>query len=88
MFSPWLLRHRIARHPAALERIALAKTRVLSILDRETVAHEKTLKQKISDQGPTAQRVDPHLVSLAIDDMRELNRVAVHRHAATGQPPW
>lgn len=88
MFSDWLLQHRIARHAAALERIALAKARILSVLDRETVAHEKTLEQKISDQGPTGQRVDPHLVSLAIDDMRELNRLAVHHHASTGDTPW
>lgn len=88
MFSPWLLQHRIARHPAALERIGLAKSRILSILDRETVAHEKTLEQKIADQGPNNKRVDPHLISLAIDDMRNLNRLAVHHHPATGETPW
>jgi hypothetical protein len=32
-------------------------------------AHEKTLEQKIAEQGPVAQRVDPHLVSLAIEDL-------------------
>ncbi|MCW1844218.1 hypothetical protein [Prosthecomicrobium hirschii] len=88
MFSPWLLRHRIARHSAALGRIALAKARILSILDREIVAHEKTLEQKIADQGPTDKRVDPHLISLAIDDMRELRRIAVHHHQKTNDTPW
>ena len=88
MLSQWLSNHRIAASPAALERIAIAKSRILSILDRETVAHEKTLEQKISDQGPFGQRVDPHLVSLAIKDMIELNRLAVHRHQTTRNISW
>lgn len=88
MFSQWLLNGRIAKSAAALERIAIAKNRILSILDRETVAHEKTLEQKISDQGPYNQRVDPHLVSLAIKDMQELNRIAVHHHQATDNISW
>jgi hypothetical protein len=88
LFSPWLLQHRIARYPAALNRIAVAKARILSVLDRETVAHEKTLEQKIADQGPINKRVDPHLISLAIKDMSALNRIAVHHFADTGETPW
>jgi len=88
LFSPWLLGHRIARTAPALERIAVAKQRILSVLDRETVAHEKTLEQKISDQGPEGRRVDPHLVTLAIQDMIHLNRIATHRHPTSRDVPW
>jgi hypothetical protein len=59
-FSKRLLDHSEAKHPLALERIRIAKRRIQSILDRETVAHQKTLEQKISDQGPTPLRVDHH----------------------------
>lgn len=80
-FSAWLLQQRDAKSPKALERIALAKRRVQSILDRETVACHRTLEQKIADQGPTAQRVDPHLVGLAIKDLIETTRLRAREAA-------
>lgn len=88
MFSKALLDRPIAKVPKALERIAIAKERIQLILDRETVAHEKTLEQKIADQGPAGRRVDPHLISQAIFDLRELRRLALHHHPATGDKPW
>jgi len=87
-FSDWLLSHRVAKHPAALERIRLAKERILSVLDREIVANGKSLEQKIADQGPATMRVDPHLISLAVDDMGHLNRIAVHTQQVTKNTPW
>ena len=87
-FSDELLKRRIAKNQRALERIGIAKERILSILDRETVAHEKTLEQKIAEQGPEGQRVDPHLVSLAIDDLIALRRLAPHFHPVTKKKPW
>lgn len=75
MFSEWLLSQRDAKNPQALERIGLAKRRIQSILDRETAACQKTLEQKISDQGPIDQRVDPHLVGLALKDLMETSRL-------------
>jgi hypothetical protein len=87
-FSRIVLAHPDARSPQALERITIAKRRIQSILDRNTVAHQKTLEQKIAEQGPNAMRVDPHLIGLAIKDLLELNRLAVHIHQATGQKPW
>jgi len=75
MFSPRLLQNPEARNKAALERIELAKRRIQSVLDRETVANQRTLEQKISDQGPNPLRVDPHLVGLAIMDLLELGRL-------------
>jgi hypothetical protein len=87
-FSQAILQHPEAKSTGALNRIALAKRRVQSILDRETVACQKTLEQKISDQGPTDQRVDPHLVGLSIKDLLALNRLREHRHLATASVPW
>jgi hypothetical protein len=87
-FSKTILATEEAKNPGALERISLAKQRVQSVLDRETVSHQKTLEQKISDQGPRDQRVDPHLVGLAIKDLLNLNRLRIHHHPATSSHPW
>jgi hypothetical protein len=87
-FSPRLLAHPNASNPGALDRIALGKRRIQSILDRETVANQKTLEQKISDQGPVGQRVDPHLVGLAILDLLEHRRLRSYAHPATATTPW
>jgi hypothetical protein len=84
-FSEWLLQQRDAKSPNALERIGLAKRRVQSVLDRDTVACQKTLEQKISDQGPIDQRVDPHLVGLAIKDLLLTNRL---KHREEGGEAW
>jgi hypothetical protein len=87
-FSEKLLKSPEAESEAALERILLAKKRILSVLDREVVAHHRTLEQKISDQGPTPLRVDPHLVGLALQDMLELNRTQTFVHAPTNTKNW
>ena len=87
-FSQKVLAHPEAKNPNALERIGLAKRRIQAILDRETVAHQRTLEQKIADQGPREMRVDPHLIGLAIQDLLELNRLATHHHVSTATKPW
>jgi len=87
-FSAGLLAKEEARNPDALRRIAVAKHRIQLILDREVVCHQKTLEKKIADQGPNPQRVDPHLIGLAILDLRNLGRLKVSTHAATGASPW
>ena len=46
-------------NPKVLARIALGKKRLQSVLSRHTVAMARTLEQKISDAGPSGQRVDP-----------------------------
>jgi hypothetical protein len=46
-------------------RIALAKRRLTNILTKHSVATMRTLEQKISDAGPTNQRIDPHLLTKA-----------------------
>jgi hypothetical protein len=87
-FSEKLLGHPEAKGKAALARIALAKKRIQTVLDRETVAHQQTLEQKISDQGPKKQHVHPHLVGLAVMDLLELNRLRAHTHTATKTKAW
>jgi hypothetical protein len=87
-FSPALLKRPIAKVPSALDRIRLGKRRVQSVLDQHTVAHRRTLEQKISEQGPRDQRIDPHLLGHAIDDLIALNRLAIHRHAADAKTTW
>lgn len=87
-FSDWLLAHPEAKSPEALRRIKIAKKRISLVLDRERVSHQKTLEQKISDQGPNDQRVDPHLLGLAIKDLLEQKRLKTVRHAATGKQDW
>lgn len=88
MFSKELLQQPDARSAAARARIALAKSRIQSVLDREIVAHQKTLEKKISDQGRNDIRVDPHLVGLALLDLFHLNRIKVHTHPSTGRIKW
>ncbi len=87
-FSPALLEKREAKSDAALERILIAKRRIQSILDRETVANQRTLEQKIAEQGPTTQRVDPHLITQAIFDLLEQNRLKFHTHPSTTNRRW
>jgi hypothetical protein len=87
-YSSVLLAHPAAQSSAALDRIAIAKKRVQSILDRETVSHHKTLEQKISEQGPKPLRVDPHLVGLAIMDLLQLNRLREYRHETSNTKSW
>jgi len=87
-FSKRLLEHQEARNPSALARIDLAKKRIQSILDRDIVAHRKTLEQKIAEQGPTGQRVDPHLVGLAIMDLQETRRLRDHSHPSDQKTQW
>jgi hypothetical protein len=87
-FSKKLLLSDEARNEDALERVIIAKKRIQSVLDRDSVCNQKTLEQKVSEQGPKPQRVDPHLVGLAIMDLIELNRLTVHHHQATGRVGW
>lgn len=79
---------RLRGSQTARDRLGIAKKRVQSILDREVISHQRTLEQKISEQGPKHIRVDPHLVGLAIADLLELNRLRSHAHHSTGATHW
>jgi len=87
-FSQWLLQQPEAANQHAMGRIAIAKKRIPAVLDRDTVACQRTLEQKISEQGPSDQRVDPHLVGLALKDMLELGRLRKNLHVATSTTKW
>ena len=87
-FSPWLCARPEVRTDGVAARIRLGKRRVQSVLDTHTVANQKTLEQKISDQGPGDLRVDPHLLGLAIRDLREQRRLAIHTHPSTATLQW
>src|SRR2546428_4766288 len=47
------------------ERLQLAKIRLRSILLKHVIATARTLEQKISDAGPFNQRIDPHVLTKA-----------------------
>lgn len=47
------------------------------------------MEQKISDQGPNDQRVDPHLLGLAIHELvSERKFIKSHTHSSTGSISW
>ena len=87
-FSEWLGTHRDAA-PTTHARIRTAMKRIPNVLDTELVACQKTLEQKISEQGPKPQRVDPHLISLARKELTNHRRTIKHyTHASTGDIQW
>lgn len=57
------------------DRIAIAKTRIINILRTYVVANQRTLEQKISDAGPTNQRIDPHLLTEALTKLEQQHTV-------------
>jgi hypothetical protein len=64
-------------NPKVLARIALGKKRLQSVLSTHTVAMARTLEQKISDAGPSGQRVDPIYLTKALQQLRDEGRVVV-----------
>jgi len=88
-FSPWLAQHPAAQHPDAKARIRIATARLPNVLEREVVACQKTLEQKISDQGPNHMRVDPHLLGLAIQELTAERRILTkYKHSSTHRINW
>jgi hypothetical protein len=47
------------------QRVALGERRIINILRSHGVATMRMLEQKISDAGPSPQRIDPHLLTQA-----------------------
>ena len=88
-FSPKLAEHPSAQNPKAQDRIHIALARIPNVLEKQTVAHRKTLEQKISDQGPNHLRVDPQLLGLAIQELHEHRRTITHHpHPPTRTKSW
>ncbi len=84
------LSHQLLTHPAvhgstrALDRVNTALKRLPNVLDTQIVAHQKTLEQKISEQGPRSQRVDPHLLGLALRELHKQRRIVTrYEHEPT-----
>ena len=65
-------------------REELAKKRILSILRKHGIATSRTLEQKISDAGPTNQRIDPHVLTPVRNQLIEEGEVI----KITRQTPW
>jgi hypothetical protein len=70
---------------ATIQRRALAENRLRSILATYVVASARTLEQKISDAGPTNQRIDPHILT---DARKSLMQKGVITTIQTGGHPW
>jgi rRNA maturation protein Rpf1 len=74
------------------ERKQIARRRLVRVLDTHTVAIFRTLEQKIADAGPYNQRVNPHIITEARNELirearitrifRELNTPWFHLHDA------
>src|SRR5260370_11250762 len=62
-------------NPKVLAGIELGKKRLQSVLSRHTVAMARTLEQKISDAGPSGQRVDPIYLTKALQELRAEGQV-------------
>lgn len=60
------------------DRIAIGKRRVKYILKDRLYANHRQLESKISEAGPDHQRVDPHLLSVAIRDLAQNGEILEH----------
>jgi hypothetical protein len=70
--------------PHWTERHELGATRIQNILRALVVANARTLEQKISDAGPTPQRVHPHVLTVARQALEQRGIVS-HRMTIL---PW
>lgn len=63
----------------------MAAKRLRNILKTHVVASARILEQKISDAGPTNQRIDPHILTEARNALSQQGIIAV---AQRGGVPW
>ncbi len=61
------------------ERIAIGRRRIVNILQRHGVATMRMLEQKISDAGPNPQRVDPHILTQARNELTNLKHLVTRK---------
>lgn len=73
--------------PVSRERIDLAKRRLRNILQAHVVANARTLENKIADAGPTNQRIDPHVLTIASGEMMRAGDILIYREG-DGGTPW
>lgn len=63
---------------ARAARIAIGKRRLKNVLRDRLYANQRQLESKISEAGPDDQRVDPHLLSVAIKDLQNSSEIVCH----------
>lgn len=67
------------------ERRLLGEKRLCNILQRQIAANARTLEQKISDAGPTNQRIDPHILTESRSSLQRRNTILALQK---GGIPW
>lgn len=67
------------------ERSAIARKRLIRVLTKHGIATARTLEQKISDAGPTPQRIDPHILTEVRKEMVREGRI---KRVQRAQEPW
>jgi hypothetical protein len=58
-----------------IERRQLASKRLQSVLSAQIVANARTLENKISDAGPSHQRIEPHILTPARQALEKTGRI-------------
>lgn len=86
--SKWLRQHKEMQNEAASERVMVAMARLPNVLETQGIAHQKTLEQKISEQGPKDQRVHPHLLGLAIKELSQERKLITKHHHQETNTDW
>lgn len=66
--------------PIPVDRLALAKKRIKSVLSDRLYATVRQLESKISEAGPTNQRCNPHVITQALREMRAAGEVLTSTH--------
>lgn len=72
---------KLTRH----DREQIARKRIPSILTQHGNALARTLEQKISDAGPFGQRIDPHILTPARNELVKEGRLVRSKHSDV---PW
>ena len=67
------------------ERLQIGKRRLTNVLGNHNIAVARTLEQKISDAGPPDQRIDPHILTEARNELQQEGRILELRRRNT---PW
>jgi hypothetical protein len=71
------------------ERIELGKKRVRNVLRKYTLANLRTLENKICDAGPTNQRIDPHVLTIAKKELTDAGELEMYSPApGKNDIPW
>lgn len=65
------------------EREAIARERLLRLLDRHGVATMRIIEQKISDAGPFNQRINPHILTTVRNELVNEGEVRRLQRAGT-----